>query len=312
MTKKILDVSSWNDPNSIPYSDPEFQSEIEMVIAKMSMGGGYDPHCDGHLTLAQQNGYRIGGYAWLDPTQDWIKQAFYAVNKINLHKMDVWSPDVEQYWASWPKYWDYVNGKIPNSEVPRITSNKWVDCFCTIMETVLANTDVPKDNVMVYWADWVARIYPALIPFAGEYRQWIADYTKARSWIIRNHSSNFYVTWEVFQLLAEYLATQAPILPNGLTQYTVWQIDSKLIVPKAGQRLDFSIFPWDYWDDWLGDEPEPDPDPYPEDLVLQVAANHAAIGLCQDDIRDVTGTIGNLVTRLDPLENWAENISFKD
>jgi len=282
-----IDVSKWQSP--LPWAEFKAQGFL-LGIAKASMGGGYDGNCDAHVASMKEADVKVGLYHWVDPTQDAAGQAQYFLDKIAKHSPDCIAFDVEQWWASWPKYWDYVNGKIPSTQVPRLNSQQLVDSCATVAEIVEATCGLPHDRLMVYTGRWFTNIYPELAEVMSKYRSWPAHYKG-------NFEVNKRYTWDEFFAA---VPSGAPSLPHGVSEWTLWQFTSYPILPPVSFRLDCNVYNGDIDDfnAWLG-EVEPPP-PLPSDDWWE------ALKELREQLDDLDDFCGSIDERLQDLVKWKE------
>lgn len=248
----ILDTSKWN-PDTIPWA-VFVENGVVMGITKSSMGGGPDTSCNAHVEDMKVGGAKVGLYHWLDPTQDCRTQFGYFLAQIEKHKPNVIAYDIEQWWANWAMYYEYMKGQRPSNTVPRIGEAQWVDFIDEFRGYVQAETDYEQnDRALAYWAKWVWELYKSISWSVRDLPQWIANY------ILSGKPRR--VTWD--QLHAIPAAGASPALPGNILSWKIWQFSSLLILPGVDYRLDTNIFNGSKADffAWLDDGPMPEPEP---------------------------------------------------
>jgi hypothetical protein len=257
------------------------------------MGGGVDFRCDRHVELAKAAGFDIGLYHWVDPTQSWTNQYNFLRDKILQHNPLVVGLDLEQWWADWTKWYKSIRGELANALVPRNTLAQVRDSFKVVRDLLLAEFGIiiPESRVWTYTADWFTDMYPGLSDAVVDTSTWVADYSLSRTIIYSEFGGNFkmtptrWVEW-VRQLTEEAMDDHdgVPILPNGHTDFTAWQVDSKVVPPGSPRYYDISIFKGTdaEYDELMGhtsSDPDPipdpggDPEPTPDKVVVKYTAD---------------------------------------
>ncbi len=260
------DVSYYQDPAKLDCVGLK-AGGFELMIAKFSMGGGYDKRADAHIANFKNSGVKTGGYHWCDPTQNWIKQSDFFLYKIDQHKPNMVMYDVEQWWSDWVKYGKFLRREIPISQVPRLTQNQVLDSLRAIVTRVLPKSGIPKHRHKIYTARWVDARFPNLSEVIKElglgvvnasYRTNIAGTT----WMKRRYS------WDEFYRLIP--VDRPPLIPEGLSieDIDLEQFTSSPILPPLDFNIDCNFYRGtkDEFFTWIEDSiPPPPPPPPPTD-----------------------------------------------
>jgi len=244
-----IDVSKWQEPIRIPW-ELLLTHGFLLGIPKASMGGGYDKYCDAHATLIKSAGAELGLYHWVDPIQDWKRQAGFFIDMILKHKPKIICFDIEQWWADWDKWEAYqYEHKIPVGQVPRLTEADLVIASQAIITEVLSHVDYPLERVEVYTARWFTSLYPGLVPMIknGGYQLWNASYVG---------SKERYYDWDEFHALSD---TWKPLLPEDMPECNLWQYASMPKLKSCPIRLDYNRYHGnqEQFRQWLDDGEEP-------------------------------------------------------
>lgn len=185
---------------------------------------------DNHIALARAAGVPIvGEYFWDDPSISAAAQIACFAADIEAHDPDFIALDVEQYWAYWQDYWDYLSGKIKQADIRRKSPQAITDHALAVARGLAAR--FPKKKVVIYSGTWFVLGYAQPLVYSlAEFPLWWAHYT---SNAIQN------VTWAQWEALPPQ-----PFkvwMPNDSLHWLMWQFSSTFVYPN-GQRLDQNVF----------------------------------------------------------------------
>lgn len=186
---------------------------------------------DNHFALARAAGVPlVGEYFWDDPTQTAQSQIDTFAADIREHQPDFVMLDVEQYWAFWQDFWDYLAGKITQAAVRRkspqaISDHAWF--VLTGLQRLF-----PDMRFGLYTGTWFVLGYAQpMISWMGAWALWIAHY-------YTNQTVN--VTWDQYAALPPQPFTVW--MPNSSLTWRLWQWASTVITPDKGGRIDQNVF----------------------------------------------------------------------
>jgi hypothetical protein len=237
-------------------------------IAKVSMQLSKDMSGADHIRVIKEAGFDAGAYHWCDGIKNWPLQARLFTEQLQATTPKIRAFDVEQFWADWNDHSKILDEK-------RIVEN---------FEYLLINTPSLDTKSLMYSAHWVMNSFiKTLYMRLGVIEAWMAHYTMARAFVMRNFGSYRLTSWSQVNELMSYMhenwktwfdgSTPARIfVPSGFRQPLVFQIDSKTMLPGAPNRLDLNLFlgtdkEYDVWMGHTEPEPEPEPEPDPDELV---------------------------------------------
>lgn len=186
---------------------------------------------DNHIALARAAGVPlVGEYFWDDPTISAQAQIDAFAADIREHNPDFIFLDVEQYWAYWSDYWDYLAGKIPQASVRRkspqaISDHVWFTL--TGLQRLF-----PDLRIGIYTGTWFINAYALpMVPWMGQWSLWMAHYYT---------NTLTYVTWDQYAALPPQPFTVW--MPNSSLQWILWQYTSTVITPAKNERWDQNVF----------------------------------------------------------------------
>lgn len=239
------DVSAYQQ--NVPWDALHINGVADIAIIK----GGQGQATRDHVNQARAKGVKyIILYFWNDPTI----AAFYQILTIQ-NDFKEFNPiavflDVEQWWANWDQYWQFLAGKITLAQMAikspqAISDNAWA-----VLNGV--KQSYPKLLVGIYTALWFVQGWAGPIAlWIMRFILWVAnyiDYGKA-----------------VYQVTYDYIKTQPPeglkpILPTGAVDWLIWQISSRMIYPGQQYPYDTNVVKKDQFLALTGQVPPPPDD----------------------------------------------------
>jgi hypothetical protein len=254
---------------------------------KASMGGGNDYRFIGgkqfdtvewYANYFRAAGWDVSLYHWVDATQALDPQVQRFAAQLKRLGVEIGILDWEQWWADWTKYYQMSRGEIVGTDVPRIAPVKNV----AAAQFFLAHKDLALlRQLEVYtYAYFMTHAYersnlpvPKTWPFSAR-KPWIAAYPTLKP------ESVVMETWEEWE---KWTPEGSPIAwagnrPAGLqpTEWSWWQMQSRIYLPGAKDHYDYSIFNGDEnaYNAWAGKVVIP-PDPWEKankDAILKSLA----------------------------------------
>lgn len=241
---------------------------LTYLVAKSSQAKRTDAMFRTHIIGAVAAGLVPIVYHWDDPLVDSEEQVEYLLSiTCDLPIFEYWLDD-EQWWASWDKWGQANQKKIPWSEVPRVDPG------------VLSKH---YHDSAVFLASRVARpvtIYTR-ISFMQEYapgmREWVGNYNVALAQYPYDGTRQV-VDWEEFMRYHMPLA-DGPKLGMNITEWRHWQISGdKFLLPgiyaePTGDRLspvDIDVFNGSLSELRNGVVDPPCPEPEEEEEMLAI------------------------------------------
>lgn len=261
-----IDVSDWNDPNAIDFRYLK-DNGCRFVIVKSSMGGGLSRRLVAHADAVRKANLHLLIYHWADPTVSIPRQLDYLDQAVKLVRPEGIAIDIEQWWANWNEFHEYLSGKRKQSEVRIIPKSSLNSFYYRIMiETSLRFPNITRNNIL-YTSRWFWTQYvPGMESWISRYPLWIAYYPI---------KSLRFMSWDRFD---QFIQTSN--YPIKTIQWKLWQVcDNHILLPRMKFGLDVDIFNGSYDDfvEWL------DTDTYHEaiesDVPIRMVVVTARIGL---------------------------------
>lgn len=224
------------------------------VLAKASTGYGKDKRTGFYEAITRDSGAYFGIYHWVDPTASVSDQANRFSECIYQYHPDFITADNEQWWSDWGKWMKAIQGKIPWSDVPHLTSKRISKTGKQFMDAIHAN--FPNLAFFNYTAKWfVSSHSPDMSSWIEDYPVWLANY-------IAEKYGDKWETWERFYALKDGLTR--PLFPNKCTSWEMWQISSKWKFPgDFPEGYDTNIFNGtkEQFEAFINSDPLPPPEP---------------------------------------------------
>ena len=224
---KIIDVSAYQV--NVPWKSLIDNAGLGCAIIK----GDQLTATDNHVALARAAGVPvIGLYFWHDPTLSPSFQIQEFAKDVEKQKPDFIALDVEQYWAVWQDYWDYLAGRITQAQIRRVTPNNISANAKAVADGLHAK--YPDLPMVIYSGTWFVLGYSQpLVDWIGTYDLWFAHYfdgalgTRTVTWDYLNGTPpQPFVVW----------------MPNSSLKWLIWQYSSTMITPAINARYDWNVF----------------------------------------------------------------------
>lgn len=174
MSSKIIqDISHYQQFVDFAYLKTFGQNKIFLKAASGSLFK--DDMFEEHYKKAIENGWRVSAYFWADPIYDAKRQAQFFLDTVKDKQIDFIVLDFEHFWKSWSQWQDWVNGKISQSKVERISPDNLLNHLSTVYEYIHAHSDY---KIVIYTAPWFINTYcPKAYDYLKDKYTWWADYT---------------------------------------------------------------------------------------------------------------------------------------
>lgn len=302
-TERLLgiDASHWNADPKTYESGVDFKSLNEEGNVQFGIFKA-DKAALGHTVGARDSRMVTGLYHWHDPIQSvqWnLDQIEEYDRRINP---DLWAMDIEQWWASWPLWWQAVYKKIGWDQVPRISPDK---INSHAYKVVMGAKEITNKFTLSYSALWFIKQYaPKLAEWLKDEPLWLADYSKFGNTTRR-------LTWEQMLALPEVYSTGAYYKPAGVKMELVHQFTDRIIAPCQANKLDFNIFfgSRDYLDELVEKKAIPQP-PQPVDEPIYKARVTAYRALNVRSAPTIPSRILGTLPKGHIVEVWEEQGSW--
>lgn len=240
---------------------------VRGMIGKMCSGFGVDVKFMEHARAMIEHNALLGGYVWTDPTSTVARQVELIARQVDLcggHLNSIWV-DVEQAWASWPRYWDYIYRRIGWSEVPKLAPNRIYDYTAALLDAIRAR--YPEMMIGIYTGVWfIAGYAPRLAELTKRWLLWLAQYDPRWAGPL---------SAERVGEMENSLQTAAPGLPAGNDAWAMWQFTSS--AKFDGSNLDLNFLPNDVYELMTGQAAEESVPP--EEPAKWMVRTNARIGL---------------------------------
>src|SRR5512146_1812448 len=164
---KGLDVSAYQV--NVPWADLVAHG-LGFAVIK----GDQATATDNHMAQARTaNVPLVGEYFWDDPTQTAQAQIDCFAADVREHNPDFIMLDVEQYWAYWQQFWDYLAGKITQAMIVRKSPTAISDHAWFVLSGL--KKLFPNLTVGLYTGTWFVNTYAQpMISWMGSYPLWMA------------------------------------------------------------------------------------------------------------------------------------------
>lgn len=224
---KGIDVSAYQI--NVPWKSLVDNAGLGFAVIK----GDQLTATDNHIALAREAGVPVvGEYFWNDPTITASVQIEWFAKDIKDHKPDFIALDVEQYWAVWQDYWDYLNGKITQAAIRKKSPSAISENARTVADGL--HKLFPELPMVIYTGTWFVLGYAQpMVGWVGKYDIWMAHYFDGKLGI-RN------VTWDVLNATPPQNFTVW--MPLVTMIWKIWQYSSTMITPAQNARYDWNAF----------------------------------------------------------------------
>jgi hypothetical protein len=243
MRALLLDASAWQSV-AIPFG-AFAAGGIDGAIVKC------DKQAAVHFPAMRSSGMVSALYWWLDPTYTPETQIGYLDRYVDTYNPDFLAYDVEQWWANWTLYWQYLARTITAASVPKVTQTALFDHTSRFLQLLPSIYD---GRTVCYTAKWFTNSYFPRLPEIVKEPMWLATYYTA---------DPIYASFDQLQKIADSLGL--PLIPAGSAGYAMRQFASTMRLPGYERyNLDMNFFNGTSSDlyDWCNKDqliPEPEP-----------------------------------------------------
>jgi len=246
-----FDVSSWQSQGSMLGNDRWDLSDLNRFpleemrehgcrfgIVKYSMQLGKDQTAEDHTHYIESADMETGGYHWCDPIANFNLQRDLFTEQIQDLEPVIQAYDVEQYWASW------------DDKTKILSEDAIVDNFLYLFE----ETSGLSHNHLMYTANWFINKYvPTRSSELNVCDGWYANYVFWRQYVQSNFRTYQLSTWEQFHETLYWFyhnwrnfydgsSPSRTLIPPGLDEPTIIQVDSKTKLPGCPYNIDLNVF----------------------------------------------------------------------
>lgn len=223
---RTIDVSSYQ--KDVPWDQLLANGVCDVAIIK----GGQGQYTRDHVNQAKAKGIsKIILYFWGDPTLTAFYQILLFSNDIKEFAPIAVFLDSEQWWGDWSQYWEFLAGK-------RTLANMIIKSPQAISDSQLAilnglRTNFPDLLLGDYSADWFVRGWAQ--PMSLWLKFWLFWVAAYRDY----GQATFKATYDFIKSVP--LDTESPLLPQGVSDYVMWQYSSRMIYPGQLYPFDSNI-----------------------------------------------------------------------
>jgi hypothetical protein len=210
-----------------------------MVFAffKVTMGYGDAPEADiaDFFNEVSKTTIIPGVYGWIDPTGLTSDQINRFARIINTYKPKIVADDFEQSWSDWTKYYQFLNGTITWSQVPKVSPfilSSFGFAYCAGIESAKGNAK----HVIYTNQGFVGDYAPSAVGWLGGYNLWDAGSSYY-------DTPNKFTTWPALHTWVESRPTQNSSI--SVMKSRARQISSQVWMPGfTGQydNVDFDLW----------------------------------------------------------------------
>lgn len=224
---RAVDVSAYQ--SAVPWDTLNANGVCDIAIIK----GGQGQYTRDHVNQARAKGIKhIILYFWNDPTVAAFYQILTIQNDIKEYNPIAVFLDVEQWWANWDQYWQFLAGKLTIAQMAVKSPQSISDNALAVLNGV--RQSYPKLIIGVYTALWFVSGWSQ--PIA----QWIKNWPLWDASYFDYSKATYKVTYDYIRTVPP--ATYIPALPTGATEWKFLQYSSRMVYPGQIYPYDSNIF----------------------------------------------------------------------
>jgi hypothetical protein len=155
MESKVLqDISRYQQ--SIDFKLLKSKGQDKIIIKAGSGNLSKDVKFEEHYAKAKAEGFQVSVYVWHDPIYDPIAQAKFFIELTKGKDIAFICIDLEEWWADWNKWTQYMTGQISQASVPIVSPDNLLNHFKKVYDYLATNSGY---QIVIYTARWFLDAY---------------------------------------------------------------------------------------------------------------------------------------------------------